>query len=186
MEYFDLLDEEGKLTGEKKLRTEVHRDGNWHKAIHLWVINGHRELLLQKRAAIKDSYPSMWDTSIAGHIAAGSNSLLTAIKEASEELGIGLQHSEIEYLFTVTQRQILKEGKFLNNEFNDVYLVSRDVDLSTVKLQTEEVDEVRWVRFSELEKRVLADDISVVPHKDEYPKLFAVLHQRFDTSNNPL
>ena len=26
-EYFDILDENGNLTGEKKLRSEVHRDG---------------------------------------------------------------------------------------------------------------------------------------------------------------
>lgn len=38
-EYFDVLDENGNLTGRKKLRSEVHRDGDWHKATRL--INAH-------------------------------------------------------------------------------------------------------------------------------------------------
>lgn len=38
-EYFDLLDENGNKTGKTKLRNEVHRDGDWHKAVHIWIIN---------------------------------------------------------------------------------------------------------------------------------------------------
>lgn len=34
-EYFDLLDENGNKTGETKLRNEVHRDGDWHKAVYM-------------------------------------------------------------------------------------------------------------------------------------------------------
>ena len=48
MEYLDILDENGNLTGEKKLRTEVHRDGDWHKAVHVWILNSKNQLLLQK------------------------------------------------------------------------------------------------------------------------------------------
>jgi len=32
-EYFDVLDENGNKTGKIKLRSEVHRDGDWHKGV---------------------------------------------------------------------------------------------------------------------------------------------------------
>lgn len=60
-EYFDLLDENGNKTGNIKLRSEVHRDGDWHKAVHIWIINDEGEILLQRRCATKESYPNMLD-----------------------------------------------------------------------------------------------------------------------------
>lgn len=33
-EYLDVLDEKGNLTGEKKLRSEIHAKGLWHKVVH--------------------------------------------------------------------------------------------------------------------------------------------------------
>ena len=41
----------------KKLRKEVHRDGDWHRAVHIWLLShSTNELLLQKRADDKDSW----------------------------------------------------------------------------------------------------------------------------------
>ena len=68
MEYFDVLDENGNKTGETKLRSEVHRDGDWHRTVHIWVFNRQGEVLLQRRCATKDSYPNMLDISCAGHL----------------------------------------------------------------------------------------------------------------------
>ena len=74
-EYFDLLDENGNKTGKIKLRNEVHRDGDWHKAVHIWIINENGDVLLQRRCATKDSNPNMLDISSAGHLSAGDNSV---------------------------------------------------------------------------------------------------------------
>ena len=37
-ELFDVVDAGGNLTGIVKRRGDVHRDGDWHRAIHVWVI----------------------------------------------------------------------------------------------------------------------------------------------------
>ena len=34
-EFFDILDENGNKMGKTKARTEVHRDGDWYKAVHI-------------------------------------------------------------------------------------------------------------------------------------------------------
>lgn len=54
-EYFDILDDNGNKTGKIKLRSEVHRDGDWHKAVHIWILNQSGDILLQRRSATKDS-----------------------------------------------------------------------------------------------------------------------------------
>jgi hypothetical protein len=57
----------------------VHADGDYHAAVHVWIyVESTGELLLQKRADRKDSWPGLWDISSAGHISAGDTSLITA------------------------------------------------------------------------------------------------------------
>ena len=94
-EYFDVLDENGNKTGEIKLRTEVHRDGDWHKAVHIWVLNNKREILLQRRCTNKDSFPNMLDTSCAGHLSAGDDALQGALRELEEELDFKIEKEEL-------------------------------------------------------------------------------------------
>ena len=36
-EPFDVITADGKPTGRVKSRAEVHRDGDWHRAIHVWL-----------------------------------------------------------------------------------------------------------------------------------------------------
>ena len=84
-EFFDVLDENGNKTGKIKLRKEVHRDGDWHRSVHIWVINENGDVLLQRRAVDKDSNPNMLDISSAGHLSAGDESIDGAIREIKEE-----------------------------------------------------------------------------------------------------
>ena len=39
-EYIEILDEEGISTGEIKERNAVHKDGDWHKVIQIFIVNG--------------------------------------------------------------------------------------------------------------------------------------------------
>jgi hypothetical protein len=60
-------------------RGDVHRDGDYHRAVHVWIFaENTQELLVQRRADFKDSWPGLWDISSAGHISAGDSSLVSA------------------------------------------------------------------------------------------------------------
>ena len=77
MEIFDVVDDEGRPTGETVSRQEAHEKGIRHRTAHIWVIRrepgkGGIQILLQKRAMDKDSFPGQYDTSSAGHIHAAS------------------------------------------------------------------------------------------------------------------
>ena len=60
-------------------RSAVHRDGDYHRAVHGWIFaESTQQLLLQKRADCKDSWPGLWDISSACHVSAGDTSPITA------------------------------------------------------------------------------------------------------------
>ena len=73
MELFDILDEEGNKTGIAKPKLEVNSQGLWHRVAHIWCVNSRGEILVQQRSARMENYPSMWDISVAGHIASGES-----------------------------------------------------------------------------------------------------------------
>ena len=71
---FDIVDENGQPTGETVTRSQAHAEGIRHRTAYIWVVreNGDKtEVLLQKKAMNKDSFPGRYDTSSAEHIQAG-------------------------------------------------------------------------------------------------------------------
>ncbi|MGA0334229.1 MAG: NUDIX hydrolase [Kiritimatiellia bacterium] len=88
-EWFDLVDENGVLTGARALRSECHGNPELlHQAVHVFVVNEAGNLFLQKRSAHKDIQPGKWDTSVGGHVDAGESAGDAAKRELREELGI--------------------------------------------------------------------------------------------------
>ncbi len=178
MEKFDIIDKDGNKTGESIPRDKVHREGLWHKSVHVWIINDKNELLLQKRSPEKDSHPNEWDISTAGHIHSGETPINTAIREAKEELGIDVKENELEKLCTLKNQSVQRDGKFINNELVDVYLVRKNLDLNKLTLQPEEVSEVKLIQYKNLQRIIARETPGYVLHKEECAKLFEVLDKR--------
>lgn len=173
-EFFDVLDEQGNKTGKIKARSEVHRDGDWHKSVHIWIVNDKDEILLQKRSSNKDSYPNMWDISSAGHLTAGDDSLSGAVREIKEELGVDIQYFQLK-LIGVRKKSDKYTSTFINNEFNDVYLLRLSLDLDKITLQEEEVSEVRYVSINKFRDMINTRDKTLLMHDDEFEMLFKAL-----------
>lgn len=171
MEQFDVLDEEGNKTGQIKDRNLVHKDGDWHRSVHVWILNSRGQLLVQKRAPQKDSHPNMWDISCAGHVSAGESSIEAVVKEIKEELDVTANKEDFTFLFTLVNPKKKTTGVFINNEFRDVYIINKDLDLSKIKLQPEEVSEVKWISLEDLEKVIQTKDPNFIPHTEEYTRL---------------
>ena len=173
-EFFDVLDEQGNKTGKTKARAEVHRDGDWHRAVHIWIVNDKNEALLQKRSPNKDSHPNMWDISSAGHLIAGEDNLATAVREIKEELGVDVSASDLRL---IGSRK--KFGKyatsFINNEFQDVYLLRMSLDVNKLRLQPEEVSEAKFVPIDELKHMLEIKDKTLFVDEDEFKMLVDAL-----------
>ncbi len=155
MEYLDICDENGTRTGETVARDIAHRDGILHQTAHVWVIRragDSVQVLLQKRSMEKDSFPGLYDTSSAGHIPAGSEPLESALREFYEELGIRAEPEQLTYAgsFRVRYEKEFHGRIFRDNEIARVYVYQEPVDISELKLQQSEVDEVRWFDLEEV------------------------------------
>ncbi|KKT01002.1 MAG: hypothetical protein UV76_C0004G0034 [Candidatus Nomurabacteria bacterium GW2011_GWA2_43_15] len=170
-EYFDILNEKGEKTGESRSKKEAHEKGLIHRTAHVWILNSKKELLLQKRASGLRVYPDCWDISAAGHISAGQTSLEGAKREVEEELGLSLPDDMFVYLFTVQEHIILNQGTYVNNEFQDVYLVHLDISRKEIKFGKGEVAEIKWVSMDGFKLLMSNEKYKLAPRKEEYRRL---------------
>jgi len=175
MEYLDIYDENGKSLGQKVPRKEAHEKGLWHKAVHIWVINSKGEVLIQKRSSLKHNHPNMWDISAAGHVSAGDNDIISAIREVEEEIGLKLEQENLIQIGTV--KQMAKKEGYINNEINPIYIVKMDLDSSKIKKQESEVAEVKFMPYKELQRFIEEKNPSFVLHPEEYKLLFKYLEK---------
>ncbi len=176
----DVVTPGGEFTGKTLPRDKIHENGAWHRTVHIWVCDQKGSVLLQKRSAEKDSHPSMWDVSCAGHIESGDTSINAAIRELDEELGIAAEPGELYLLCTLPSTFVLQNGRFIDNEWVDVYLLRKDIASISLKLQKEEVEAVDLIPIDELENRILRKDPQLVPH----PAIHAALLEYIADSVN--
>ena len=71
-------------------RPDVHGDNLCHRAVHILIFDQAGDVYLQQRSRWKDRHPLKWDSSAAGHVAAGESYQETARRELKEELGINV------------------------------------------------------------------------------------------------
>jgi isopentenyldiphosphate isomerase len=86
-ELFDVVNVHDEVIDHKP-RSEVHRFGLKHRAVHVLVFNSRGEIFLQKRSMKKDRQPGLWDSSASGHLDSGEDYDAAAVRELQEELGL--------------------------------------------------------------------------------------------------
>ncbi len=177
MEYIDIICEDGMPTGIKASRSEVHRKGLWHRTVHVWMFNEKGDVLLQKRSGLKESHPGLWDISCAGHISAGETSMGTAIKELNEELGVIVQEKDLELLFSQKIIFILQNGRYIDREVHDTYLLKKNIPLDLIKIQKLEVECVKYMKFEDFMACVTVKSQEMVQHTGEYGQLLQLFNQ---------
>jgi len=88
-EIFDVVNECDEVIDHRP-RSEVHRLGLRHRAVHVLVFNSRGQIFLQKRSMNKDRQPGLWDSSASGHVDTGEDYDTCAVREVREELGLRL------------------------------------------------------------------------------------------------
>ncbi|ATC62814.1 NUDIX hydrolase [Nibricoccus aquaticus] len=94
-EVFDVVDANDVVVGQAT-RREVHAKGLWHRAVHVLVFEsgGSAKVFLQKRSMAKDTAPGRWDSSCSGHLDAGEDYAVAAVRELGEEIGLRVSGPE--------------------------------------------------------------------------------------------
>ena len=147
-ERVDVLDESGEPTGEVAWKSEAHRRGLWHRCFHCWVFgteaSGEPYLLVQRRAAAKDTWPGYLDVTAAGHLATGEEPL-DGLRELEEELGLRVDPERLIPLGCRRIEQEIPGG--CDREFHDVFLLFDPTPPQEMRLQAEEVEAVLSIRL---------------------------------------
>lgn len=139
VEMLDIYDDNLTHIGSKP-REAVHRDGDWHRTFHCWVIHrdgeGQDWLLMQKRAATKDTFANYLDISAAGHYEAGETER-DGVRELHEELGLDVAFDDLIPLGRRVSTGI--DGAVIDRQFSDVYFYICDKALNAYHYQAEEI-----------------------------------------------
>lgn len=144
-EWLPLVDEKGMVIG-KAPRSIVHKNKEMlHPVVHLHVINGRKELFLQKRAMTKAAEPGKWDTSVGGHVALGETVESALKRECEEELGL-------RNVSPVPAGQYIYRGE---HESELVFVFTLKYS-GTFDINNDEIDEGRFWSANEIEKNIPA------------------------------
>ncbi len=162
---FDVLDERGQKTGRTAFRSEVHDKGLWHRAVHAYIVNSKNEVLLQCRSAKNSFRPGRWYLSFGGHMLAGESSIEAVERIAREEFALALEDGEFEFAGTIRKENVLLYGTYLNNEFDDIYVVRRDIPHPKIaRADLGEVTKIAWFPIEQYRAFIQGNDPDFVQY----------------------
>ena len=158
-EMLDTFDINGNFLG-IRTRSFCHSEnpGVYHKPVWIWIVNDNNEILVQKRAITKKQSPGKWDMPSAGHIDAGESPIQGCVRETEEELGIKCKPEDFVFL-----RQIVNQRGW---ELVQVYLLKTNMRAEDMKLQSEEVECVKWLKYDEFVKLFYSEEFC--NHEKDY------------------
>lgn len=161
MEIWDLYDKDRIKTGETMVRGSQFKENTYHLVVHVCVFNLEGKMLIQQRQPFKDGWPNMWDITVGGSAVSGDTSQLAAEREVYEEIGYKLSLDGVRPALTIN----------FDKGFDDIYLIQKDIDISKLKLQYEEVQSVKWASKEEI-LSMIDKEIFIPYHKSLIDLLF--------------
>ena len=163
MEIWDLYTKDRIKTDEKMVKGEKSTKGFYRLVVHVCIFNSQGEMLIQQRQSFKNSWPNMWDLTVGGSAISGDTSQLAAEREVYEEIGYKLSLDEIRPALTIN----FQEG------FDDIYLIQKDIEISNLCLQYEEVKAVKWASKEEI-LSMINEETFIPYHKSLIELLFVI------------
>ena len=151
------------------LKSEAHKNGWLHPTVHIWFYTDKGEILIQKRAKNKSSFPDLWDVSVAGHIGAGEDMIISAIREIKEEIGLSVGSNKLNKIGVF--REKFEHGRgHTDNEIHHIYLCELETDIRALSVQKEELSEIQLISIDSFESAINRPDFEkiFVPHYPDY------------------
>ena len=121
------------------------------------LIKNDNRFLIAKRATGDENVLGKWEFP-GGKVEAGEDEKHAIEREIKEELGIDIEENEL--IYTGMQKG--------NTAFINSFIVKKDIDLSEITLQKEEVSKAEWDSYEEVEEKY--NNAEFVPHWWEYIK----------------
>lgn len=129
-----------------KDRSDIDYVNDIFRTASVWVRNGNGDVLLAQRKWDKKVDPGKWGEAIGGTVEGDDSYLLTAKREAAEELG--LENIEL----TLGPKQLVRGDA---TYFVQWYIALLDLPVESITLQEEEVLAVQWFHVDQLKADII-------------------------------
>lgn len=165
-ELIDIVNLQGIPTGNACLKSFAHQNGILHASVHIWLYTPSNEILIQKRKENKDTFPNLWDISVAGHIGSGELAITAAIREVKEEIDLTIHLQDLISIGIFEEKHHHPNG-IIDHEIHHIYLAQLNCNISELTPQKEEVAALKLIPIQELENNYTNHQL-YVPHSPEY------------------
>ena len=137
----------------------------YHLVVHVCIFNAKNQMLIQQRQTFKEGWPNMWDVTVGGSAMIGENSRQAAMREVAEELGLKIDLENAPPVIT----------KYFSEGFDDIYILEKEIDISKLVLQYEEVQAVKWAGIEEILDMIGLKKF--IPYDESFIQFLFHLHQ---------
>ncbi len=169
MEIVDVLDTRKEFTGQTADKHNIPT-GYYRQSVHIWIINNEGQLLLQQRLSTAHKFPNMWSNT-GGGVKAGETSLEGAVRELQEELGVTIKKEDLEFIASYKRIK----------DYADVWLLKKNINISDIVMNEEEVQNVKWASFKDFEEMIKKGH--AVKSSYDYLKLFINDNKNYKVKN---
>ncbi len=127
-----------------KNRDRIKRN-DIYRVSALWIENSQEKVLMAQRSFKKKNSPGKWGPAVAGTIKKGEDHDSNIYQEAEDEIGLKDQ------IFDKAHKtKTIGSHKF----FCQWYYLKIDKDIDYFKIQEEEVEAIKWIKKTDLEKEL--------------------------------
>ena len=164
-----LVDKEDNIIG-KDSKVNCHLgQGKLHRAFSVLLFNNSGDLLIQKRAREKITFPSIWANSCCSHPLHIETELdgiygakVAAKRKMEQELGINPQEIDLDDLHYITKMRYKARAdeKWIEYEIDYIFVIKCDVDINP---NTIEIEDTKYVNPNELESVFQDEDAKIGP-----------------------
>ena len=142
----DLYDKNSNKTDKTYSKGDLIPNGYYPMVVMVVIRNSNGDFLMQKRVKSKGGD---WGVT-GGHPKSGETPIEGIITEVKEELGLDFSKEEfIEYDYGCDGKDCYK-----------MYFVNKDIDIKDIKIQEDELSEVKWFSMDELKHMVDIGDLN--------------------------
>lgn len=136
----DLYDKNGNKTNLTYYKGDIIPKGYYPMVVMVVIRNSNGEFLMQKRSLSKGGD---WGVT-GGHPKSGESEIEGIISEVKEELGLDFSKEKL----------LLFDSGCDGKDCFKMYFINKDIDINDIRIQKEELSEVRWFKMDELEQMV--------------------------------